>query len=229
MPGVSISAVNRALAVPLVRTSCFSTAASREESSGRTDGWVRPALSAAGPAPADAPWRRGQASGGDRGGNHHDDDGGERRRPPETRSGHRRHPLAPSPRSVGGRCTRHRPPTVCHVSRAHEPDTIDTPCRGTGDRRDQNGGLPGAGLSTTVAAAVAVVLVHPEPLVGILPLVTVSVFEPLYLPFTLSAFFGAAVIAQPESTLDLNVAPAFGMHQGHVSSTSPKATRYPKS
>ncbi|MGB7052062.1 MAG: hypothetical protein WBG41_10880 [Acidimicrobiales bacterium] len=58
--------------------------------------------------------------------------------------------------------------------------------------------------------AVAVVLVHPEPLVLILAFVSVAVFEPLYLPFMLPAFVGKAVIVQEGRTLDLNVAPAFG-------------------
>ncbi len=58
---------------------------------------------------------------------------------------------------------------------------------------------------------VAVVLVHPEPLVGIGAFVTVTVFESLYLPFTLTDPDGAAVIVQPERTLDLNVAPSSGI------------------
>jgi hypothetical protein len=58
---------------------------------------------------------------------------------------------------------------------------------------------------------VAVVLVHPEPLVGIEAFVTVSVFLSLYAPFTLAGPDGAAVIVQPESTLDLNVAPSCGI------------------
>ena len=60
------------------------------------------------------------------------------------------------------------------------------------------------------AVAVAVVLVHPEPLVAILALVTVSVFLPLYLPVIFPAFVGAAVIVQADRMLDLKVAPSFG-------------------
>ena len=72
------------------------------------------------------------------------------------------------------------------------------------------GGAPGAGLRTSVADVLAVVLVHPEPLVATLAFVTVSVFEPLYLPFILPAFLGKAVMVQPERMLDLKVAPSLG-------------------
>jgi hypothetical protein len=41
------------------------------------------------------------------------------------------------------------------------------------------GGAPGAGLRTTVAVVLAVVLVHPVPLVGIEAPDTLSVLEPL--------------------------------------------------
>lgn len=63
----------------------------------------------------------------------------------------------------------------------------------------------------TVAVVVAVVLVHPEPLVLILAFVTVSVFLPLYLPFTPAAALGSAVMVQLDRMLDLKVAPAFGI------------------
>jgi hypothetical protein len=72
------------------------------------------------------------------------------------------------------------------------------------------GGAPGDGLRTSVAVDVAVVLVHPVPFVGILALVTVSVFVPLYLPVTFTAPLGATVIVQADRILDLNVAPSFG-------------------
>jgi hypothetical protein len=62
-----------------------------------------------------------------------------------------------------------------------------------------------------VALVEAALLVQPEPLVAILAFFTVSVFLLLYLPFTPIAPFGAAVIVQPDSTLDVKVAPAFGM------------------
>jgi len=62
-----------------------------------------------------------------------------------------------------------------------------------------------------VAVVVAVVLVHPVPLVGILALVTVSVLTPLYFPATPADPLGAAVIVQPEMMFDVNLAPAFGM------------------
>ena len=76
--------------------------------------------------------------------------------------------------------------------------------------RDYQGGSPGAGLRTTVAEVVAVVLVHPDPLVAILALVTVSVFLPLYAPVTFTDPLGAAVIVQLDRMLDLKVAPSFG-------------------
>ena len=76
--------------------------------------------------------------------------------------------------------------------------------------RDYQGGSPGAGLRTTVAEVVAVVLVHPDPLAAILALVTVSVFLPLYVPVTFTDPLGAAVIVQLERMLDLKVAPSFG-------------------
>jgi hypothetical protein len=63
----------------------------------------------------------------------------------------------------------------------------------------------------TVADVVAVVLVHPVPLVGILAFVTVSVFLPLYTPFTPPAAVGSAVMVQLARMLDLKVAPAFGI------------------
>jgi hypothetical protein len=75
---------------------------------------------------------------------------------------------------------------------------------------DYHGGAPGAGLRTIVPEAVAVVLVHPEPDVLILASESVAVFEPLYVPFMLPAFFGKAVITQEGRTLDVNVAPFTG-------------------
>jgi hypothetical protein len=62
-----------------------------------------------------------------------------------------------------------------------------------------------------VALVEAEVLVQPDPLVAIFAFLTVSVLFSLYLPFTAAAFVGAAVIVQPDSTLDVKVAPAFGM------------------
>ena len=45
----------------------------------------------------------------------------------------------------------------------------------------------------------AAVLVHPSPLVGTEAFLTVTVFDPLYVPGTGSAFLGANVMVQPLS------------------------------
>jgi hypothetical protein len=59
----------------------------------------------------------------------------------------------------------------------------------------------------------AVVLVHPAPLVLILAFLTVSVALPSNEPFTLAALVGAAVMVQPGKMFDVNLAPAFGTNR----------------
>jgi hypothetical protein len=80
----------------------------------------------------------------------------------------------PSVPAVGGRCSSHLPPTLGFT----RDEPIGLPVRPESSPAYQ-GALPGAGLRTTVAVVLAVVLVHPEPLVLILAFVTLSVFEPL--------------------------------------------------
>jgi hypothetical protein len=74
------------------------------------------------------------------------------------------------------------------------------------------------GVSTTVALVFAGPEEQsPAPIVGIAALETVSVpVASLYEPTTGSAALGAAVITQPGRSVDVNVAPAFGMVRVNV-------------
>ena len=83
----------------------------------------------------------------------------------------------PAPGWVDGETSIH-PPAALATSGVCLRSTIQAMAVGDG-RSAHQGGFPGAGERMTVASVVAVVLVHPDPLVAILAFFTVSWFEPL--------------------------------------------------